>query len=65
MGACRSHLNFFILTCNHPFVKRFFLFFAEIFMFSALLRAVSKPFIRELAYIITPHTFCQVFFYKF
>ena len=34
-------------------------------MFSALLRAVSKPFIRELAYIITPRTFCQVFFYKF
>ncbi len=34
-------------------------------MFSALLRAVSKPFIGELAYIITPHPFCQVFFYKF
>ena len=34
-------------------------------MFSAPLRAVSKPFIRELAYIIMPHPFCQVFFYKF
>ncbi len=34
-------------------------------MFSALLRAVSKPFIRELVYIITPRPFCQVFFYKF
>ena len=63
--ACRSRLNFLILSCNFRFVKPFFdLFFGNFHDF-AFLRAVSQPFIGKLAYISIPLLNCQALFYKF
>ena len=63
--ACRSRLNFLILSRNFRFVKPFFdLFFGNFHDF-AFLRAVSQPFIRKLAYISTADIICQALFYKF
>ena len=63
--ACRSRLNFLILSRNFQFVKPFFdLFFGNFHDF-AFLRAVSQPFIGKLAYISIPLPDCQALFYKF
>ena len=63
--ACRSRLNFLILSRDFQFVKPFFdLFFGNFHDF-AYLRAVSQPFIGKPAYISIPLPDCQALFYKF